>query len=231
MTSPREQILGQMGQAFTQGQGGASDLIRQQEQSKLAQYLQKQRLTNSDQAQGRLSAQALVRDLGQSIGDPREYYDAIKSAEDLLNSGSPYTIGQVQTALARLAGEKGPLTEGDIQRGLKSTFKQDASGLAAYFGMDLGGQGLGDDQKASAQNLLSMAKSRLDERMKSGRDAAIQRAPHYGVGPKAAQTITQSFGSQYEGKPEQAGPYGPSVQRNGKTWNWNAQVGKYQEAK
>lgn len=191
------------GQSFAKGQQAG------------AQGYQKQLQDVTDNAKNdretRLAAQTLVRDLEKSTGGTRigDLSDALKSMKDLMKSDSPYTIGQVQTGLARLSGEKGVLSDADIQRALRSTARQDISRLGAYLGLsDM--PSLSEDQRGAVEQLIKDAENRLQQRIAGGRESVQQRAGLYGLTPEQTSQAIQSYGSQYKpSAPMQQTPPGP----------------------
>lgn len=146
---------------------GARDPLRDYfRQSQMEQQLEdNQRLESS-------ALQNEARKLGQV--DPQQI-TALEDVENLLSQNDRMSLGQLQTALARLK-EKGALAEGDVERAMPRTISRDIKGIGGYLGFPVKDM-ISPEERASIQRLVQEKKHSLLNTQRLGKQELEKRAP------------------------------------------------------
>jgi hypothetical protein len=153
-----------------------------------------------------------IREMESNIAQTRNMFEIAKK--------NPEAVGILQYNIARtVAGEKGPLSNQDVQRaglGSVAAFDQLLQ-IAASKGFGA----LTDGQKKTLENLLTLAEQRAKEKATKLNEETIRRAEKKGIDVEYITGKTKDELIPSETPKTQAAPYGQRVERNGTMYIWN----------
>lgn len=111
----------------------------------------------------RLETAALQSEHKKLAGKLPEQLKALDEIESLLQGNTRVTVGAMQSALPRAAGEVGALTESDVQRALPRSLRRDIKGLVGYVmpGVSAADDVLSEAEIANIRDMLARRRESL----------------------------------------------------------------------
>lgn len=169
-TSKRDRLFDLIGKGFDQGAGAARDQMRPMDP--LQSLLR-------GQAESRLETKELQNQYEHAGADPkaRQKANALAEIDRLLQNPSNLTRGQLQTGLARAAGDVGALSEGDVNRALPTTLRSMASKAAGFVGFPNAINSLNNEEIEGIKQMIQSRREQLMQQEDAARQDVMARGP------------------------------------------------------